>query len=209
MRKTNTMGLINRVKSWLLPQTLNDDFSAAVSSSNGTAVAGFVQRMAADVEIVTSSNMTRSLAVLMPPALAAATPLRTIPLFLVPAAVELADVEIIQNVRPAPKLQLVHNIDRAVDIAQPTTTFMLAARLASHAQLNVVAGKKPFQQPQRQNARLKAQAQAKTTNRPKSEPTIAIKTSNTSKKQQCFVRPQATGKAIVVSVPKRAKRRVS
>jgi hypothetical protein len=209
MRKTNTMGLIKRVKSWLLPQPQIDDISAAVSSSNGTAVAGFVQRMAADVEIVTSSNMTRSLAVLMPPAIAAAMPLRTIPLFLVPAAVELADVEIIQNARPAPKLLLVHNIDRAVDIAQPMATFMLAARLASQAHLNVVAGKKPFQQPQRQNARLTAKAQAKTTNRPTSEPTIATKPPKTRKNQQCFVRPQATGQAIVVSVPKRAKRRVS
>jgi hypothetical protein len=201
------MGLINRVKNWLLPIKAQHDSLATIAPSNGTAVAGFVQRMAADVEIVTSSNMTRSLAALMPPAIAAAMPLRTIPLFLVPAAVELADVEIIQIARPAPKLLLVHNIDRAVVIAQPMAAFMLAARLASHAQLNVVAGKKPFQQPQRQNARLKAKAKA--TNRPTSEPIIATKTPNTSKNQQCFVRPQATGQAIVVSLPKRAKRRVS
>jgi hypothetical protein len=209
MGKTNTMGLIKRVKRWLLPQTINNDMSTAVSCNNGTAVAGFVQRVAADVDIVSKSNVARSLAVLMPPALAAATPWRTIPLFLVPAAVEPAEIEIIHNVRPAPKLQLVHNIDRAVQIAQPTTAFMLAARLASHAQLNVVAGKKPFQQPQRRDAQREAEAKAKASNRPKSRSVVVPKMPTTNKGQRCFVRPQATGKAIVVTVPKRANRRAS
>jgi hypothetical protein len=203
------MGLIKRVKNWLLPPTANDDRSVAARSSTGTAVAGFVQRVTADVEIVTSSNVARPLAVLMPPAIAAATPLRTIPLFLVPATVEPAEIEIIHDARPAPKLQLVHNIDRTVDMVRPAACFMLAARLASHAQLNVVGGKKPYQPLQRQNAQANAKTQAKTTNRPKSELIIPIKTANKNKSQQCFVRPQAVGKAIVVRVPKRAQRRAN
>lgn len=208
MRKTKTMGLLNRVKNWLLPQTLDDVMSATVSSRNGTAVAGFVHRVTADVEIIPSSNMARSLAGLMPPAIAAATPLRTIPLFLVPAVVEPAEIEIVHNARPAPKLLLVHNIDRAIQNAPTTPAFMLAARLASHAQLNVVAGKKPYQQPPRQTAHLKAKAQARVTNRPKPAPVIATKTSKINNAQRCFVRPQASGHAIVASVPKRANRRV-
>jgi hypothetical protein len=203
------MGLINRVKSWLLPQKARHDSLATILPNNGTAVAGFIQRASSEVEIITSSNMARPLAVLMPPSVAAATPLRTIPLFLVPASVEPAEVEIIQNARPAPKLQLVHSSERAVWTAQPASTFMLAARLASVAEFNTVAGKKPCKQPSRQSATTQAKARAKVTNRPSTTKPTSTKVAAVSASQNCFVRPQTTGKAVVVSVPKRAKPRTS
>lgn len=202
------MGLLNRVKSWLLPTTAQIASVATNLPNNGTAVAGFVQRMPAEVEIITASNMARSLAALMPPAIAAATPLRTIPLFLVPATVEPAEVEIIHNARPEPKLQLVHSADREIRTSMPAATFMLAARLSSVAQLNTVVGKKAHKQPVRQCAQANAKARAKAPNRPTTEILSPVKASKGNKAPQCFVRPQATGSAIVVSVPKRAKRRV-
>jgi hypothetical protein len=218
MRKTNTMGLMKRMKNWLLPQAADHDSLTAHLPNNGTAVAGFVQRMA-DVEIISSSNMARPhanrmgspLAVLMPPALAAATPLRTIPLFLVSRAVEPAEVDIIQPVRPSPKLHLVRNSDRVIASNQPAVAFMLAARLASIAQLNTVAGKKPCKQPSPQRATTLATALAKArttaSNRPKTKPTVSKTGSTHDKNPRCFVRPQATGTAIVVAVPRRTKTR--
>jgi hypothetical protein len=197
------MGLINRVKNWLLPQKARHHSLAEPVLGNGTAVAGFVQRVSADVEIIHSSNMARPLAVLMPPALAAATPLRTIPLFLVPPTCELADVEIIHHARPAPKLQLVHNVDRAIQAIAPPSPFMLAARLASTAHLNTVVGKKPYKQPQLS----RATPQAKSTNRPRSQNSKPSKASKVQPGPECFVRPLAQGKAVVVRVPGPAKRR--
>jgi hypothetical protein len=216
MRKTNTMGLMKRMKNWLLPQAEDYDSPTAHSPPDGTAVAGFVQRVA-DVDIISSSNMMRPhtnrlgspLAVLLPPAIAAATPWRTIPLFLVSSAVEPAEVDIIQLARPSPKLLLVHNIDRVDHFDRPVTAFMLAARLASNAKLNTVAGKKPGKQPTRQCATTLATALAKARamvpNRPTAKPLASKLVAATSKAPQCYVRLRSTGQAIVMAVPKRTK----
>jgi hypothetical protein len=212
--KGNTMRLLQRMKGWLLPNSSRDVPVADLPASHGTAVAGFVQRIAADVEIVAAPNM--ALAVLMPPAVAAATPLRTIPLFLVSNTAEAAEVEIVQNVRPAPKLLLVHNADRASAASAPAADFLLAARLASVARLNPVAGRKPAVKAPRISTQTSAKNQAKAANRPCRKPEASEKQAtkfaaakSAATKNQCFVRPQATGTAAVVSVPKRAKRRAA
>jgi hypothetical protein len=137
----------------------------------------------------------------MPPAVAAATPMRTIPLFLVPTAVEPADVEIIHVPRPQPKLHLVHNADRADQNATAANSagFLLAARLASVAHLNTAAGRQPAKKASRTAAKAKP-------NRPTAKAAATPKAAPPATSRQCFVRPQANGKAIVATVPKRAKR---
>lgn len=203
--KENTKGLIQRMKGWLRPSSSRDSTARA---TKGTAVAGFVQRATADVDIMTSSNMARPLAVLMPPAVAAATPMRTIPLFLLPSAVEPAEVEVIQAARAQPKLHLVHNADRAglsIATAMPAD-FLLAARLASVAYLNTAAGRLPAKKASRIGAAARAKQQAQAANRPVAKAAAAPKCMPPAKTGQCFVRPQATGKAVVATVPQRAKR---
>jgi hypothetical protein len=204
MRK-NTKGLMQRMKSWLLPGSSRD---GTAQPNNGTAVAGFVQRVSSDVDIITSSNMARPLAVLMPPAIAAATPMRTIPLFLVPCAVEPAEVEIVQVQRAQPRLHLVHSAERA-DIssaAAKPADFHLAARLASVAHLNTVTGRLPTKKATRFGADNRAKHQSQSANRPVVKPAAVSKSQASDKSRRCFVRPQTNGKAVVVTVPQRAKR---
>jgi hypothetical protein len=209
------MGLIQRMKGWFTPNSSRSNADhAAGAPTSGTAVAGFVQRLAADVEFVAPANRERSLAVLMPPAIAAAAPIRAIPLFLVPATVEAADVEIVHPPRVAPKLHIVHNADRNNEAQKSDTTFRLAARLASVAHLNTPAGRQPTKPAIRVDAQANAKNRAKTANRPTTEPAISTKRTakgNTpaAKPGQCFVRPQSAGKAAVSAVPQRAKRRAS
>jgi hypothetical protein len=229
--QSKSMGLVQRLKSWLRSDPSEQ------ATATGTAVAGYVRRVHAEVEI-TSSNVPRPLAVLMPPALAAATPLRTIPLFLVPSASGLAeaDVEIfeptpvppllllpvlVQPERPATKLQLVYNAD-AVQLIQPALakpaqpTFLLAARLASVAQLNTVVGKVPVKPQTRIVGPTDAKNRAKMANRPTATlaetlptPKRAATSSRGVAGSQCFVRTQTSGKSTVTAVPQRAKRRAA
>jgi hypothetical protein len=212
----NAMSLMQRLKSWLLPNQIDGATIAATTS--GTAVAGFVQRAQASTD--TSSNVPRPLAVLLPAAVAAAAPLRTIPLFLVPSTTGglltggAASMELDPADRtPVPKLHLVYNADtveftRAADKRPDAAAFLLAARLASVAHLNTVAGKTPAKKAPRVNASTqstKAKSQAKSPNRPVAAKAPAIKTA-APKARQCYVRTQTSGKAVVVAVPQRAKR---
>ena len=209
------MGLIQRVKGWLLPHSSGTD--AEHAPVNGTAVAGFVKRVPADVEIVTSANIIRSLAALMPPAVAAATPLRTIPLFLVPIAVEPAEVAIIHHARPAPKLHLVHNVALNDLNAEhfDAGRFLLAARLASVAHLNTRAGRQPVNKAARNISSERSPVQTTSPQRPRAEKPSAKQhaakraSPKSAAKGQCFVRVQSNGTAAVVAVPQRAKRRAA
>jgi hypothetical protein len=209
------MGLIQRMKGWFTPNSSRSNADhAAGAPTSGTAVAGFVQRLAADVEFVAPANRERSLAVLMPPAIAAATPIRTIPLFLVPATVEAADVEIVHPPRVTPKLHIVHNADRTNSTQKSDPTFLLAARLASVAHLNTPAGRQPAKATTRIDVQASAKSRAKATNRPTTAPASSMKRATKGQPpavapRQCFVRPQSTGSAAVSAVPQRAKRRVS
>jgi hypothetical protein len=234
MEKRETMGLMQRFKSWLRPSTASE-LATAGSAIAGPAVAGYVRRAHAEVEIM-SSNIPRPLAVLMPAAVAAATPMRTIPLFVVPSAASVeADVEIVENdfphfepvllARQATKLHLVYNADTAVPELQLATTtsnaapFLLAARLASVAHLNTVAGKVPAKPLTRVSAQAAAKTRAKLTNRPLERlaikppaPKVVAASSRApaaARSSHCFVRPQANGKSSVTAVPQRAKRRAA
>ena len=208
------MGLLQRVKGWFSSPSSRGATEHAIGVPvAGPAVAGFVQRLAADVEFVIPANRERSLAVLMPPKVAAATPLRTIPLFLVPAAVEPAEVEIVHAARPAPMLQVVHNIDwPSAEKPVQVAAFQLAARLASVAHLNTRTGRQPAKPATRTDAATAAKNRAKAPNRPTAEPVTVAKrgaAGPSNNKSQCFVRPQSAGAAAVSAVPPSAKRRVA
>jgi hypothetical protein len=214
------MGLIQRMKGWLKSNSSSTDAESATRMpGNGTAVAGFVKRAPADVEIVESPSMLRSLAALMPPAVAAATPMRAIPLFLVSNAVEPADVTIVQTARPAPKLHLVHNAEPLGPTdASDGARFLLAARLASVASLNTPAGRRPATNAGRTDTKPRSKRHHSPANRPSAEKLavkqpVAVPTKRATAKRvakvQCFVRIRSVGTAAVVSVPKRAQRRAA
>jgi hypothetical protein len=207
--KSAPMRLIQKLKSWLAPA------ATAPAANGGTAVAGFVQRVVASDEAITTSQ--QRLAVLMPASVAAATPLRTIPLFLVssnPAPLQSIAAAADVPLTPVPKLHLVYNADTQTFVStapakSSAATFMLPARLASVAKLNTVDGKAPAKSAARlTNAAIKAKAKAP--NRPTSAPAVKVCPPQARGGAiKCFVRPQIGGKSVVTAVPQRAKRRAA
>jgi hypothetical protein len=197
-------------------------------------VAGFVQRIEdlPDLSMLGSTNVApRPLSVLMTPAVAAAaSPMRTIPLFLVPKGPDSvqpvsfdlplpfslpvsSEASTQMSLFAAPHLRLVTPVDviepapESTPASSKPTAFHLPARLASVAYLNTAEGRRPARNP----AKLKAVSTAKPA-RPVAQKATPVPTSKNARRgnakpaAKCFVRTQANGTCSVAAVPKRAKR---